>query len=211
MDAIHTEKYNGHSIEIYQDEFPYDPRTENDNFGKMVCWHSHYELGDKHNFDSPEDAQEHIKTTDAIVLPLFLYNHSGLTMNTSGFSCLWDSGQVGYIYVERSEILKEYGGKRVGKSKRKKAISLLESEVREYSLYLQGCVYGFTVTGTDGEVTDSCGGYITDNIERDILAEVQAGIDHAVKEKIDREYAERRKQWELGNTPAGTGQICWNF
>ena len=30
-----------------------------------------------------------------VFLPLYLFDHSGITMNTSGFSCPWDSGQVG--------------------------------------------------------------------------------------------------------------------
>ena len=29
-----------------------------------------------------------------VILPLYLYDHSGITMNTCGFSCPWDSGQV---------------------------------------------------------------------------------------------------------------------
>ena len=34
-----------------------------------------------------------------VILPLYLYDHSGITMNTCGFSCPWDSGQVGWIYA----------------------------------------------------------------------------------------------------------------
>ena len=33
-----------------------------------------------------------------VFLPLYLFDHSGITMNTSGFSCPWDSGQVGWIF-----------------------------------------------------------------------------------------------------------------
>ena len=32
---------------------------------------------------------------NVVILPLYLHDHSGLTMNTSGFHCPWDSGQVG--------------------------------------------------------------------------------------------------------------------
>lgn len=46
-----------------------------------------------------------------IVLPLYLYDHSGITMNTTGFSCPWDSGQVGWIYASKEDALKEFGGK----------------------------------------------------------------------------------------------------
>ncbi|SHF15500.1 hypothetical protein SAMN02745133_01946 [Desulforamulus putei DSM 12395] len=44
-----------------------------------------------------------------IILPLYLYDHSGITMNTTGFSCPWDSGQVGWIYCSKERFRKETG------------------------------------------------------------------------------------------------------
>ena len=41
------------------------------------------------------------------ILPLYLYDHSGLSMNTSGFSCPWDSGQVGWIYCNNEKALRQ--------------------------------------------------------------------------------------------------------
>lgn len=41
-------------LEIYQDEF-FNPRRDIDNFGKIVCWHSRYDLGDRHDFSEPSD------------------------------------------------------------------------------------------------------------------------------------------------------------
>ena len=38
-----------------------------------------------------------------LMLPLYLYDHSGITMNTTGFSCPWDSGQVGWIYAFKED------------------------------------------------------------------------------------------------------------
>jgi hypothetical protein len=34
---------------------------------------------------------------------LYLYDHSGITISTSPFSCGWDSGQVGFIYLTRQK------------------------------------------------------------------------------------------------------------
>lgn len=39
------------------------------------------------------------------ILPLYLYDHSGITMNTTGFSCPWDSGRVGFIFAAQATIL----------------------------------------------------------------------------------------------------------
>lgn len=44
-----------------------------------------------------------------IILPLYLYDHSGITMRTSKFSCPWDSGQVGWIYATKDTLRKETG------------------------------------------------------------------------------------------------------
>ena len=40
---------------IAKDSDPLNPRESYDNFGKMFCWHSRYNLGDEHDFKEPED------------------------------------------------------------------------------------------------------------------------------------------------------------
>src|SRR3990167_995153 len=87
-------------IELHQDELMESPRGW-DNLGTMVCFHSRYRLGDSHNFESPKDFQEQITEEAHVILPLYLYDHSGLAINTTGFHCPWDSGQVGFIYVSK--------------------------------------------------------------------------------------------------------------
>lgn len=41
------------------------------------------------------------------MLPLFLYDHSGITMSTGPFHCPWDSGQVGFIYMTYEKFFDE--------------------------------------------------------------------------------------------------------
>lgn len=147
-------EYRGCHIEIIRDEDTESPRTW-DNLGTMVCWHRRYDLGDKHDFATPADAWAHIQDTRSIVLPLYLYDHSGITMNTTGFPCPWDSGRVGYIYVEPKRVRKEYGCKIITPPIRKKVIDTLESEVKVYDGYLTGYVWGYRVK----ETGDSCFGY----------------------------------------------------
>ena len=91
--------------------------TEFDNLGKMVCFHKRYSLGDDHDihhddFNGWDEMGEHLtKGHDAvIILPLYLYDHSGITIQTTPFSCPWDSGQVGFIYMDRETILREAPG-----------------------------------------------------------------------------------------------------
>ena len=33
------------------------------------------------------------------IRPIFMYDHSGIVLNTSAFSCPWDSGWLGWTYI----------------------------------------------------------------------------------------------------------------
>jgi hypothetical protein len=156
-----------YKIEVEQDENAESPRTSMDNFGTMVCFHSSYNLGDKHDYvfrkyTSWEEMKNDIirKEKVGVILPLYLYVHSGKTMKTTSFNDTWDSGQVGFIFVSKEKMLKEYGGKRVGKKLREKVTAYLKGEVETYDQYLTGDVYGYRITNTDtDEEVDSCWGY----------------------------------------------------
>jgi hypothetical protein len=180
MEAI---KHGNKVIEITQDESPENPREWNDYLGKMVCFHGRYDLGDKTDlksdmFNGWEELEQHlIKEEKAVlILPLFLHDHSGITIKIGSFNGLspyahWDSGQVGFIYVTKEDLKKE------GITK-EKAQKILEAEVDEYDSYIRGEVYVFTIyevkTCNEGhehkEVIESCGGFYS---EKDALAEAE--------------------------------------
>ena len=211
-----------YTLFVVDDDMPLNPRTDYDNLGKMVCWHSRYNLGDKHDYDEPRDflqkklfemyssypssqygkpiydfiksgkaetakleydrsahewvlyekwfggnewsksssypanlkgkevpdwflddclsALEHKELLQLleqsgkfVILPLYLYDHSGITMNTTGFSCPWDSGQVGWIYVDADGIKKEYG--KVTPETINKTRTVMNGEVETYDYY----------------------------------------------------------------------------
>lgn len=121
----------------------------------------------KEPFDSPayeravDERLLKVISEKYIVLPLYLYDHSGLTMNTTGFSCPWDSGQVGWIYVSKEDALKEFGGKSFTATTRQKAETLLRGEVEYYDAYLRGECYGYELY-KNGELEDSCWGFVGD-------------------------------------------------
>jgi hypothetical protein len=85
-----------------------------------------------------------------IWLPLYLYDHGGITMNVGGFSCPWDSGQVGIIYVSKADARKEYGDE----YDEDKINHYLGNEVEEYDAYLRQEAYGYNVYHIPVELID---------------------------------------------------------
>ncbi len=172
-----TESDKG-KLTIYYDEDAPNPRTEWDNFGTMACYHSRYLLGDK-DVPSMDEVNELIKSDDVISIPIYLYDHSGLTIATHPFSCPWDSGQIGYIYVTKDQIRKEYSCKRITKKIMDRALSVLQCEVEVYDQYLTGQCFGFELEKTDG-TEDSCWGFLGDT--KEVIA--------AMKDHVSADYAE---------------------
>lgn len=158
-----------YTVKVVRDDNPISPR-EDDNLGKMVCFHKRYNLGDKHdynfhNYDSWDKMKSSIIRDEnvSVILPLYLYDHSGITMNTTGFSCPWDSGQVGFVFVSKNDVHKEYGVKRISKKLREKVTKLLIGEVDTYDKYLTGDVYGYEITDENDDVIESCWGFYDEN------------------------------------------------
>ena len=193
-----TINYKGYEIKIEQDDNTESPR-EWDNMGTMVCFHRRYNLGDKHDFSDPDELREFLKENKSIALPLFLYDHGGVTMSTGRFSCPWDSGQVGWIYVTEADARKEYGWKKLTKERREKIEKHLEAEVSTFDDYITGNVYGYRVV-KDGEETDSCWGYIGDPDKSGLIEGAKSVIDYNIKFKI-KDHLKTLKKWIISKTP----------
>ncbi len=190
-----TFEVDGLTVRIEYDQDAQNPRKEFDHAAHMVCFHSRYLLGDKHGMciDEAKEFVERIKKEGAAVLSLYLYDHSGITMSTSPFSCPWDSGQVGFIYMERKDILNNWGVKRVTKKLFMQAVELMQSEVKEYDEYLTGQVYGFIVEDEDGEELDSCWGFYGLEYCKEAATESAKSLaEDKAKQKARGESAEQK-------------------
>ena len=184
MNEVHSFEYRGYTVNIMQDEFNESPR-EDDNLGTMVCFHSQYDLGDKHNIDL-EETKELMEQDDIISLPLYRLDHSGITMNTTGFSCPWDSGQVGFIYISKDDIRKEYKVKKISKKLLDKILTYLAGEVETYDQFLRGEVYGYNIEDSQGDSIDSVWGFYGD-YEGYLTDEVKSRINWEVDQSPNRQ------------------------
>jgi hypothetical protein len=163
-------KLDNLSIKINYEDSPASPRDW-DNLGKMVCFHKRYDLGDQHNFVDPEALGEFLSKNkeSLIVLPLYLYDHSGITIATTPFHCPWDSGQIGYIYTKHdSENLSEEQIKEI-----------LINEVKTYDQYLRGEVFNFEVLEND-QIMHAAFGYYQ---KEDCINEAISSFDHFFAKK----------------------------
>ncbi len=146
---------NNRMLNIFHDEYAESPRSYS-NLGTMICFDKRYELGDEHEIDKNlfkgwnEVEKYLIKNFDAsVILPIYMYEHGGVELNTVGFSCKWDSRQVGFIYVSKRRLRYEYDLKRIDRKIKDLAKDILIGEVKIYSDYLNGDVYGFSIDEDD--------------------------------------------------------------
>lgn len=146
-----------------------------------------------------------------VVLPVYMYDHSGITINTGGFSCPWDSGQVGYIYCSKERFLKETGYTKKQLFKEGKAVKMLEDEVKTFDDYLTGNVVGYVVY-KDGEECDGIGsavwGFYPDHDNYHdgyygfgyAIEEAKSWIDADISEKEEAHF-QRLKTWIKNRVP----------
>lgn len=157
----------GSTLTIMYDEFAADPREEWDHFGKFTTrGDNRYlpkELDLGLDFEEAEDDGKALDAAGYIWLPVYVYDHSGVAYNTTGFGCPWDSGQVGYIVVSKAEVRRAWGVKRITARIRENVLHGLRGEVAEYGAYRNGEVYYYIIKDLLGEETDRCGGYYGDD------------------------------------------------
>jgi hypothetical protein len=150
-------------LRIRREPDPESPR-DFDNLGVMVCWHHKYKLGDR----TPSHSAANIPK-GSVILPLFLYDHSGITMSTEAFSCPWDSGKVGFIYATPEKIRETFGVERISKKRRLEAEEMLRTEVGLYANYLEGNVWCYQLFNEHGNEVDSCGGFYGSTLQESAI------------------------------------------
>ena len=175
------------TVVIKRDKEPGNPRKDFDNLGTMVCFHKRYNLGDdpkdhglrSDDFSGWGELEKHLwEELDAVVvLPLFLYDHSGITVSTSPFSCPWDSGQIGFMFITREMAIKEYSEDACAPEQLTKIEQYLRNEVRTYDDYLTNNCWGYEVYDEHGDCIDSCWGFLGGIEENGIKEHVQTYLD----------------------------------
>lgn len=213
-----------YTLEIVRDENPGDPRDW-DNLGTMVCWHPDYALGDyqlrspdgrgavdrdhrsitgtisdRHfgTFESLEELEQVlIKDKKAVVvLPLTLYDHSGISLHVAKRGLPfdpgnWDSTFVGFIYTTKERVKELCGDER--KFQRTAWLEgELAKEIEVYNQFLSGDVWGYVLRdAASHEVLDATYGFFgsdpkTNGMLSSISDEPRKAIEDALAGKKPR-------------------------
>lgn len=189
------DKGNKYKLTVEQDYLPFDPLDAEDMV-QVYCWHHSYELGMKHDWEEPQDfvdyIHENIGSDNVCILPLILYDHSGLSISTTTdwpFNDRWDAMRVGWAFVTKQHMLSE------GYSEdnwRKEGYKLIKDVIKDYDTYLRGDIWWYSLqkqvtieikcphcneiieTRTDFMGIDSCGGFLGSCLEENgILDDMQ--------------------------------------
>lgn len=198
-------------VRVIQDEDAEDPQGW-DNLGKMMCWHSRHQLGQRHSCKTPaerkawvvhkltgklprtgESAAKRYSELICLELPLYLFDHGSLTISTTPFSCPFDSGQVGWIWCSWKAARREFGMARSAEQRRlvqERARVAIQQEVEIYAQWLQGDVYNFVIERDDAwsfewePIYYGPGGfYGHDNDANGLLSELDA-LDPTYRSKL---------------------------
>lgn len=167
MEAIETIYAGAFKAELHYDTDPQNPRNDC-NLGELylkggrnsrtvneTSLNDYVRYWDKEtrtwNEDQIEDLsrdefEKYLDKEGYLWLRVYKYEHGGVAYNTTGFSCKWDSGQVGYIIVSKKTVRKEYGIKRITQKWNDKILDYLKGEIEMYSDWANGDVYGYRIS-----------------------------------------------------------------
>lgn len=130
------------------------------------------------------------KSAPWAAFPLFMFSHSGTAYQVGApvapgerpvnpFSCPWDSGRVGWLFVKLSEIAPR-NMRRAEKLAKAAECARITCEV--YTQWANGEVYGYVIEDADGDTLDSCWGFIGYSDDEYLLGERKTAFDYAVKQ-----------------------------
>jgi hypothetical protein len=188
MNAVKTvDLKDGSVLEIHHYDTPETPRNDC-NLGIVAVFHNSYDFGDEVDFTAEDfggwdEMEAGIRKNEKPIalLPIYMMDHSGITIKTSSFDCQWDSGQVGFIYTTNKKLDEIGLSIKNGESWPDFVTRIEESlrgEIKTLDQYLTGDVYGFQHKDAEGEELDSCWGFYGDDFKTNGI------LEHIDKELI---------------------------
>ena len=115
-------------------------------------WSERFEYLFTHEFNLLGSSLDELSLPAKVVwLPVYIYEHGGITIKTSPFSCMFDSGLLGIAYIVNTD-----------NQPVEQLENVIKGEVSTYNDYLVGNCYGYKITDEQDNDIDSCWGFIGD-------------------------------------------------
>ena len=168
QNELEKHEYKHRILRIYLDELSMNYETlVGDYAPKIATWHRRYciDVDGREEFGDKSDFKEWAKENRVFYKHVFMMDHGLQYISTSPYSCPWDSGHVGFVYVTR-DILNGWCGdnwKRISKKRKASILDQLTSHVKYVSAWMEGQVFGYELEESIEEyekVIDSCWGIV---------------------------------------------------
>lgn len=177
MAPLETREVNGFTIEFHYDPDATSPRDDDPGVS-MVLYHRQYNFPNDaeisfSDWENLGDIGDYLTCKGALlVVPVYMLDHSGVSLSVRDYADSWDSGQVGFAYITPENWKNTQGAEWTGSGEdRAQAHRLISAEVTTYGQYVNGECYYYVITDTDGEVMETPGEYIGwDDIEEDAVS-----------------------------------------
>ena len=205
-------------LAIWSDDDTRNDSREWDNVARLYLWHSNYNLGDKNNHETSDDLLQSLASDEGIettgeeaerellellknsykIMPVYLYDHSGVSVSVAPFSCKFDSGWCGFAILSKQDAIKELGA--TEEDWEEKAEKQIKNEVEIYNVYISGEVCGFSLYEEKAcpccgrvelEYVDSCGGFYSTG---DMLEYLPKEWQQAIKDETI--YEQKKEESE---------------
>jgi len=171
-----TQQYKEIEVVLEQDYDTGSPRTWY-TLGTFVAFHKRENHGDtdhgyrSDDYESWDDLLSSLEKEHGPLIyhNVYMYSHSGSTVSTTPFSCTWDSGQLGIIFVSRKQVREEYGWPRITKTREEQILNYLDGEIRTYDQWLQGDVWSYNIEALDASCSEFYGAAAAMGEARDII------------------------------------------
>lgn len=162
---IKTEQYLDYTIEISYDDYAESPREWrdwSDNLGTIYCAHKEYDI-DGHLinelFNNEGEINYEELNENYVFLPIFYYEHSGITLSTGVPYDAWDSGFFGIIAVKKTDAQARFEWSEFNDKRKSSIEAMLRNEIEELSQYLNGEIYRYDITDKNGRDMGGSGEY----------------------------------------------------
>lgn len=216
---LETIEYKGFNIKVYPDECAESPREWGSSF--TIAAKCEYRIDNetiddpidylfyqmsfseeqkdwwlqRHNYNYNHELLNELLTQFSrthIWLNVYMYEHGNVAFSCNSFSCRWDSGQVGWIYISKEDARKEWGWDRITNERLNDVYKWMEGEVEVYSQYASGSVYYYDIENSNEEdIGECCGGfYGYDHEESGLLEYAQNAIDCYIKNTVTKKEEE---------------------